>query len=271
MTWLLGFIIGLVMGITGAGGGVLAVPALVFGLGLTMQQAAPIALVGVCLAAWVGTVEGLRRRVVRWRAAIVIALAAWPFAAAGVALAQRVSDLALRIVFIGVLVFVAWRQVASRSPRDDAEQLPAARGHVAALHPDTGRFVWNARAWAGFGAIGGVMGLMSGLLGVSGGFVLVPLLMRFTPLNASMLVCTSLMVSALVTGFGAAMSVNHGASLPWPATAWFAAALIAGMLGGRVIARRLPDRWIRRAFLAMVLGIAVAMALSVAQRLLASM
>ena len=77
MTWLLGLAIGLLMGVTGAGGGVLAVPALVFGLGLSMQEAAPVAMVAVCCAAWVGAAEGLARRVVRWRAAIVISVIAW--------------------------------------------------------------------------------------------------------------------------------------------------------------------------------------------------
>jgi uncharacterized protein len=267
MTWLLGLAIGLLMGITGAGGGVLAVPALVFGLALTMQQAAPIAMVGVSLAAWVGAIEGLRRGVVRWRAAIVIALAAWPFTAIGVAIAQRLPDLTLRVVFIGVLAFVAWRQLASRAPRDDAENLDV-RSHVAALDPETGRFVWNRRAVAGFCGIGAVMGFMSGLLGVSGGFVLVPLLMRFTPLPASMLVGTSLLVGAMVTAFGAVVSVAQGALLPWPATAWFAASLIAGMVAGRLVAHRLPDAWTKRAFVSLVIAVALAMAVDVLRRLM---
>ncbi|HVK32935.1 MAG TPA: sulfite exporter TauE/SafE family protein [Burkholderiaceae bacterium] len=267
MTWLIGLAIGLLMGITGAGGGVLAVPALVFGLGISMQQAAPVAMVAVSIAAWVGAVEGLLRRVVRWRAAIVIALAAAPFAALGVAIAQRVSDLALRVVFIGVLSFVAWRQLASRAPRAEAENL-AARGHVATLNPSTGRFVWTRRAWAGFGAIGAAMGFFSGLLGVAGGFVLVPLLGRWTALSASMLVGTSLLVTAMVTVFGAFFSVLHGASLPWPSTAWFAATLVAGMLAGRIAVRRLPERWIKRAFLGLVIGVALALAVDVARRLI---
>lgn len=268
MTWLLGLAIGLLMGITGAGGGVLAVPALVFGLGLAMQQAAPIAMVGVSLAAWVGAVEGLRRGVVRWRAAIVIALAAWPFTAVGVAIARRLPDLSLRMIFIGVLAFVAWRQIASRAPSADAENLPV-RGHVAVLDPDTGRFVWNRRAVAGFAGIGSVMGFMSGLLGVSGGFVLVPLLMRFTPLPASMMVGTSLMVGAMVTAFGAVVSVMQGAVLPWPATAWFAASLIGGMVAGRTMAHRLSDAWSKRVFLGLVIAVALAMAVDVARRLIA--
>jgi uncharacterized membrane protein YfcA len=268
MIWLLGAAIGLLMGVTGAGGGVMAVPALVFGLGLAMQQAAPIAMVGVSLAATVGTLEGLKRGVVRWRAAIVIALAAWPFAALGVAVARRVPDLALRVAFVAILAFIAWRQLSSRKPSDDAEQLPPP-GRVAQLDPATGRFIWNRQAVTGFCGIGGVMGFMSGLLGVSGGFVLVPLLMRFTPLNASMLVGTSLMVSALVTAFGAIVSVAQGALLPWPATAGFAASLVGGMLIGRVVVNRLPEHWIKRAFVALVVGVALAMALDVVRRVMA--
>ncbi len=266
MTWILGLAIGLLMGVTGAGGGVLAVPALVFGLGLAMQEAAPMALVAVSIAAWVGAAEGLRRRVVRWRAAIVIALAASPFAALGVAAAHRVPDLALRIVFVGVLLFVAWRQVASRQRQSESESA-APRGHVAELDPATGRFRWTRRAWAGFLSIGSLMGFLSGLLGVAGGFVLLPLLSRWTPLNVSMLVGTSLLVTALVTAFGAAVSVAHGASLPWPATAWFAAALTAGMVIGRTVVHRLPELWIRRAFLWLVIGVALAFAVDVARRL----
>lgn len=265
ITALLGLAIGLVMGITGAGGGVLAVPALVFGLGLSMQQAAPIAMAGVAIAAWVGAAEGLMRRVVRWRAAIVIALAAWPFSAVGVAAAQRLSDLLLRAAFVGVLGFVAWRQLRGSAAQARTE----AQRPVAVLHPDTGRFVWTRRAWSGFCGIGGVMGFASGLLGVSGGFVLMPLLTRLTPLDAASLVGTSLLVTALVTSFGAAISVAQGAVLPWPLTGWFAGALVGGMVLGRVIGQRLPDRWLRRAFIALVVGVAVGMALDVARRLLA--
>lgn len=267
MTWLLGSIIGVLMGITGAGGGVLAVPALVFGLGFSMQQAAPVALVAVSLAAWVGAIEGLVRRTVRWRAAIVIALAAFPFAALGVALAQRLPDVVLRLVFIGVLAFVAWRQIVSRAPRDEAERY-APKGHVASLNPDTGRFIWTRDAWTGFIFIGGVMGFFSGMLGVSGGFVLVPLLSRYTPLGASMLVGTSLLVTAFVTAFGASASVLQGATLPWPLTAWFATSLVAGMVAGRILMRHLPEHQIRQAFLWLVIGVATALTIDVLHRLI---
>ena len=81
----LGAIIGAVLALTGAGGGILAVPLLVFGLGLSMVEAAPVGLLAVGLAAAVGAVLGLRRGLVRYRAALFIALIGMPGAAQGAA------------------------------------------------------------------------------------------------------------------------------------------------------------------------------------------
>ena len=78
MILLLGVLVGLVLGLTGAGGGMLAVPALVFGMGWTVAQAAPVALLAVAAAAWLGSIDGLRHGLARYRAALLMALAALP-------------------------------------------------------------------------------------------------------------------------------------------------------------------------------------------------
>ena len=73
--WMLileGLAIGTLLGLTGAGGGILAVPALMASQGWTVAQAAPVGLLAVTLAALVGTVEGLFKRIVRYRAALWI-------------------------------------------------------------------------------------------------------------------------------------------------------------------------------------------------------
>ena len=62
----IGALVGLVMGLTGAGGGILAVPALVYTQGWSMQQAMPVALLAVSCAALIGAVEGLMRKLVRY-------------------------------------------------------------------------------------------------------------------------------------------------------------------------------------------------------------
>ena len=68
-----GLVIGVLLGLTGAGGGILAVPALMTTQGWTVAQAAPVGLLAVTLSALVGTFEGLFKRIVRYRAALWIA------------------------------------------------------------------------------------------------------------------------------------------------------------------------------------------------------
>jgi uncharacterized membrane protein YfcA len=96
---LLGAFIGLVMVLTGAGGGVLAIPLLVFGLHLPVQQAAPVGLVAVGLAAALGTGLGLSQGIVRYRAAGLIGLAGMCVAPVGVAAAQRLPNQPLLAAF----------------------------------------------------------------------------------------------------------------------------------------------------------------------------
>ena len=70
---LLGLLVGVILALTGAGGGILAVPALVFGTGIGVAQAGPIGLLAVGIAASLGAILGLRAGQVRYRAALLIA------------------------------------------------------------------------------------------------------------------------------------------------------------------------------------------------------
>ncbi|WP_312151358.1 sulfite exporter TauE/SafE family protein, partial [Pseudomonas sp.] len=106
---LLGTIIGAVLALTGAGGGILAVPLLVFGLGLTMVEAAPVGLLAVGLAAAVGAVLGLRQGLVRYRAALFIAVIGIVAAPFGLMLAHSLPNTPLALVFAVVLVYACLR------------------------------------------------------------------------------------------------------------------------------------------------------------------
>src|SRR5207253_6030479 len=101
-----GVVMGLVLGLTGAGGGILAVPALVLGLGWSMTQAAPVALFAVGSAAAVGAIDGLRHGLVRYRAALLIALLGALFSPLGIYFAHRLPEKVLMILFSLLMVIV---------------------------------------------------------------------------------------------------------------------------------------------------------------------
>ncbi|WON78615.1 sulfite exporter TauE/SafE family protein [Serratia sp. UGAL515B_01] len=88
---LLGLCVGAVLGITGAGGGIFAIPTLVMGMGWAPQQAAPVALVAVAGSAALGAIDAWRKGLVRYRAAIVITLAGVPMTSVGLWVVQRSS------------------------------------------------------------------------------------------------------------------------------------------------------------------------------------
>lgn len=255
---LLGILVGAVLGLTGAGGGILAVPALVFGMGWSMQQAAPVALLAVAGGAAVGALEGFRQRLVRWRGALLMAgagMAATPF---GVRLANMLPQRWLLLLFAIVMLVVTARLLHRDTAAIDQHALARRAGSI---NPETGRFEWNLPTALLLGAIGALTGLMTGLLGVGGGFVMVPLLRRFTAVSMHGIVATSLLVIALVGAAGTASALLHGVTVPPVPTLLFAAATAIGMLLGRKAAGRLSPRHVQYGFAAILVTVAGGMLL----------
>ncbi|GIZ53145.1 sulfite exporter TauE/SafE family protein [Noviherbaspirillum aridicola] len=254
----LGATVGLIMALTGAGGGILAVPLLVFGTGLAMPAAAPVALLAVGLAAALGAVLGLGAGIVRYRAAFLIAAAGAACAPLGVWLAGRVDGTWLGFLFAFVLFFVAlraWRQ-ASASP--DREPRAGAGAPPCVTSAATGRFLWSMRCTRALAGAGSLAGLLSGLLGVGGGFVVVPAMGRYTSLAMESIVATSLAVIALVSVSGVASSMVAG-RLDWGVALPFSAGALAGMLAGRRAAARLAGAWLQKGFAAVSAVVAARM------------
>ncbi|WP_028535167.1 sulfite exporter TauE/SafE family protein [Paludibacterium yongneupense] len=252
---ILGFAVGGILGLTGAGGGILATPALMAGLGWSVQHAAPVALLAVCAGASVGVAEGFYRHQVRYRAATLMALAGLPFSALGIRLARHVPVPALSAVFALVMLWVASRGLA----RNGREQAPPCRHD-----PATGRLRWNATTALSIAAIGAASGILTGLLGVGGGFVIVPALRRLTDLGMHAIVATSLLVITLVGGGSVVVAVLGGAHFPVREATGFVAAAVAGMAGGRVLIHRLDARQIQTGFACVVAAVAVGMLLKLA-------
>lgn len=249
----LGAIIGLVLALTGAGGGVLAIPLLVFGLQLPVQQAAPVGLVAVGLASALGAVLGLREHIVRYRAAALIGAAGMLMAPLGVFLASLLPNRPLLGAFSLVLMYSAWRLLR----RPDLDE-PSEVSVPCRVSPTDQRLTWTrpcARALAGTGL---VSGLMSGLLGVGGGFVIIPALTRYTDLAIRSVQVTSLAVIALVSVSGVSAAAWQG-SLPWDVALPFASGAVVALLIGRQVAGKLNPARLSQAFAWFTLAIAFLM------------
>jgi uncharacterized membrane protein YfcA len=258
----LGACVGVVLGLTGAGGAVLSVPLLTLVIGLPLVEAAPIGLLAVTLSAGLGAAIALHQGMLRYRAAMLMATAGALASPFGITLAYRVPERLLTALFSLLLLWIGvntWRQ--ARMP---AEARNAAREPPCRINPNTGRFLWTlpcARVMAGSGL---AAGFLSGLLGVGGGFIIIPALRRYTdlPMNAS--VATSMGVLTLVSAMGVAVSIAH-APLNLVVGTPFIGGAVAGMLLGRHWSARLSGANLQKSFALLCLGVAAAMAWSLAR------
>ena len=254
----LGLVIGVILALTGAGGGILAVPLLVFGVGVGVAQAGPIGLLAVGLAASLGALLGLRAGIVRYRAAALIAGAGMLIAPAGLWLARQVDNQWLSILFALVLFYVALntyrkaRGAASDSAATLGQSPPCIRER------ERGRFIWTRRCARALSLSGLVAGLLSGLLGVGGGFVMVPALQRYTDLTMQSIVATSLATIALISAAGVVTSAVSG-GMDWEIALPFAGGALAGMLGGRAVSARVSGPYLQIGFAAVAALVAAGM------------
>ena len=257
LVFALGILIGAIMGLTGAGGGILAVPVLVAGMNWTMQQSAPVALIAVAAGAAVGAFDGFRHRLVRYKAAVLMALCGIPFTRLGQYWAHALPQYLLMGSFALLMLAVAWRfyqQSKETQPNLEEDAL-----RLAQVSDETGKFIWTPIAALVLASIGVLTGLMTGLLGVGGGFLIVPLMRRFTRLAVPGIVATSLFVIALVGVGGVGNALMAGVELPVVETSSFVIAMVGGMLVGRSVSRKLQAWQVQRGFALLLWGVSAYM------------
>lgn len=205
VTFTLGAMIGSVMGMTGAGGGVLSIPLLFFTQHLSVQQAAPIGLLAVGLSAMLGAGFGLREGIVRYRAAALIGGIGMIMAPVGMLIAKYLPSRPLLIMFALVLLIAAWR-VANQQ----RENIALVNAFVCRLNSTSKHLNWSTSCVKVLVSIGAVSGLLSGLLGVGGGFVIVPALSHYSNLNLRSIQATSLAVIGLVSSSAVLVAMVSG-------------------------------------------------------------
>ena len=254
---LLGAVVGLALALTGAGGGILAVPLLTFALHLNLATSGPVALMAVGLAAAVGAVLGLREGKVRYRAAFLIGGVGMVLAPFGAWLAHRLPDGALAIALACVMAHSAVAMYRRSVASSAGAQIQPGKSVPCLRSARTGRFVWTWPCAAVMSGTGMVSGFLSGLLGVGGGFVIVPSLARYSDLTVHSIVCTSQAVIALVSLSSICFAATRG-TIPWGIALPFAGGAVVALLLGRGVASRLSGPWLQRGFAYLSAAVALA-------------
>lgn len=223
-----GWLIGLVLGLVGGGGSILAVPLLVYFVGIGSTHAAiGTAAVAVAVNALASLAGHARAGRVKWRCAAVFAASGIVGATLGAALGKAVDGHSLLMLF-GLLMIGIGVSMLRKRRAAEAPDVRLTRDSAAVLIP---RLV----------PIGLGVGLAAGFFGIGGGFLIVPGLILATAMPLPYAVGTSLVV---VSALGLTTAVSYAASgmVDWPVTALLIGGGVGGTIMGIWLGRRLAAR-----------------------------
>lgn len=223
-----GTLIGIVLGLVGGGGSILAVPLLIYFVGIgDTHLAIGTAAVAVAANAAAGLAGHARAGTVKWRCAIVFVVAGVVGAAIGAELGKAFDGKRLLTLF-GLLMIGVGLSMLRKRRTADAPDVRLTRESASILLP---RLV----------PIGLVVGLAAGFFGIGGGFLIVPGLVAATAMPLTYAVGTSLVV---VTALGLTTAGSYATSglVDWGLTALLVAGGVVGTLIGMWLGRRLAAR-----------------------------
>lgn len=243
MWWLsslLAVAIGVSLGWLGGGGSILTVPVLVYVVGQSPAAAVTTSLAVVGLNAVFGSWLRWRNGTVQWRSALIFGGVGILGATLGSQFTHLVPGVILLVLFALLMLVVAGLML--RSPKRPKVDQP--------IEP----------SWLKVGLAGLGVGILTGFLGVGGGFLIVPALVMLVGLGMGEAIATSLPIIALNSAAGLAGHLGQG-GLDWSVTLRFVALGAVGMAVGITLARRTSPEGLRRAFAWFVIGVAVCMLL----------
>lgn len=223
--------IGISLGLLGSGGSILTVPVLVYLIGQDEKVAIAGSLFIVGSIALVGSLQFLRAQLIQWRSVLIFGVPGMMGTWMGAFLAAWVPGITQLALFAVVMLIASWLMLR---PLD----LEHADG--------TPRAVWKVAS------DGLVVGIITGLVGVGGGFLIVPALVLLGGLTMHQAVATSLIIIALksFSGFYKYLDVldQQSLSLDWNTLLLVTGLGIAGSFAGSFLAKRLPQDKLKKGF-----------------------
>lgn len=227
LTVALAVFVGISLGLLGGGGSILTVPLLAYVAGMEPKPAIATSLLVVGVTSAVGAITHARAGRVRWRIAAVFGAAAMSGAYAGGRLAHFVPGSVLLIGFAMIMIMAAMAMLRGRKDIGDESQGPLPVAKIVLQ--------------------GATVGMISGLVGAGGGFLLVPALALLGGLPMPVAVGTSLVVISMQSFAGFAGHLA-GDSIDWRLAGMVTAAAVVGSVLGGYLTSYVQPATLRKAF-----------------------
>jgi uncharacterized membrane protein YfcA len=260
----IGLLIGAVLGLTGAGGSLLAVPLLMLALKLDPASATGLALGVVAMSSTYGAIRRIQHKEVLWIPAILFGTSGVIFAPAGRWLATQCSSRFLIGSFALLSVIIAGRMLWQSIRRPEQSSMVRATSSDEVTENEallcrfspTQRFDWRLRCTLGL-TLGGILtGILSGCFGVGGGFMIVPFLNQLNRVSMQHAVATSLVIIAGISTSGFVTHLLTG-NIDWKQLLLLGTGGIGGMMAGNVLASRIAGVNLQRIFAITIIVMAV--------------
>ncbi|MDC0602385.1 sulfite exporter TauE/SafE family protein [Aliiglaciecola sp.] len=236
MLLLSALIVGLSLGLLGAGGSILTVPALMLLLGMEEKVAIASSLIIVAAIAFTGLLNAARKKVLETNILLWFALASIPAASIGAYMGVLLPEGMQTILLVIVMLFAAYKMFFPNTQPNAYQQ-----NKVKLL------------------VSGAAAGLVTGLVGVGGGFLMVPALIIYAGLNMQKAVANSLVLIAINASFAfiTLQLSNQSMQLDWLVIAVMAIVGSLSVLIGQKVASKLNQQLLKRAFALILLFVGV--------------
>lgn len=225
---LLSTIVGLSLGLLGGGGSILTVPLLTYVAGMEPKEAIAASLFVVGTTSVLSTFAHARRGNVQWRTGLIFGGASMVGAFLGGLLGGFIPGVVLMIAFAVMMIATAAAMLRGRKKQGGGvsqKPLPLAKVLIEGL----------------------VVGLVTGLVGAGGGFLVVPALVLLGGLSMPVAVGTSLLVISMKSFAGLAGYLTS-VSLDWPVVLSVTAAALVGAMVGARLTSVVPEQTLRKGF-----------------------
>lgn len=267
---LFGIFTGTLAGLLGIGGGLLLVPALIVAGAGTTVKATATSLIGVFLSATSGSIRNLRAGDLNWKASLTLAMFGIITAQFGALLGSRLPDAVLSLGFAALLLLTIYllglkRKLVTRKQRQYREaiaQQPLSQPHLQHSGDDANPEAPSETAYnyqfLPMAGIGLAAGGLSGLFGVGGGVIMVPLQMLILGEDIKAAVRTSLGAIVAIAASGLVQHTLNSNVLWIPGLVLGIGGIIGAQFGTRLLPR-LPDHVITVMFRILLIALAIYM------------